>query len=87
MLISILNVTTFLFEVPCSVPFPETTILLVLFDFYCQRLSGLDIVHIYCVGGLENSLVGKVEMQILYAEEVGQAYTACLLCHSKDKHS
>jgi hypothetical protein len=87
MLISILNVTTFLFEVPCSIPFLETTILLVLFDFYCQRLNGLEIVQMYCVGGLENSLVGKVEVQVLYAEEVGQAYTAYLLCHNKDKHS
>jgi len=32
MLISILNVTEFLFEVPCSIPCLETTILLVLFD-------------------------------------------------------
>jgi len=38
MLIPILNVTVFLFEVPCSIPCLETTILLVLFDSTAKDL-------------------------------------------------
>ena len=85
MLISILNVTTFLFEVPCSIPCLETTVLLVLFDPTSKTLWIRDCTYILC-WKFEISLVGTAEVQMLYAE-VGQAYEACLLYHSKDKHS
>jgi len=85
MLISILNVTTFLFEVPCSIPCLETTILLVLFDSASKTLWIRYCADVLC-WRFEISLVGTVEIQILYAE-VCQAYKTCLFYHSKDKHS